>query len=144
MIPNTLLYYTCTTNVKNHPVKSKGDAGIDLALTEDVWIDGKCSSKLLGTGLSFQLPTNTVGLIWPRSSMAVKGIETGGGVIDESYRGEVKLILRNHSSYGIKLKAGDRVAQLIIQPCIHTIPVPVQYQLNNTIRGTNGFGSTGK
>ena len=71
---------------------------------------------LVDTGIRLALPDGHVGLIWPRSGMAVKhGIDCGAGVIDSQYRGEVKVLLFNHSDGEYFIQQGDRIAQLLIQ-----------------------------
>ena len=138
------LQYVRCNPLANKLVKiHQEDAGYDLQIMEDVFIEARCSTELLSTGLKVQLPDNTVGLIWPRSSLAMKGIETGGGVIDSGYTGEIKLILRNHSDELVWLHAGDRVAQLIIQPFVSCWECETT-ELNSNTRGGKGFGSTGK
>lgn len=139
MIPKSLLY-THEEGVKPL-VKSFQNAGIDLAINDFICVEPHSSTELISTGIKVQLPPNTVGLIWTRSSLAMKGIEIGGGVIDEGYRGEIKLILQNHSEDELCFQPGDRVAQLIIQSVVNVIPIPVQ-ELSCTTRGGLGFGST--
>jgi len=83
-------------------------------------------------------------LIWPRSGLAVKkGIDCGAGVIDSHYRGEVKVLLFNHSDSEFQIEPGDRIAQLLIQKVERVEFIPVD-QLNETARNEGGFGSTGK
>jgi dUTP pyrophosphatase len=118
-----------------------GAAGYDLRTLFDceLWPH---DSKLVSTGYGVVLPPWTVGLIRDRSGMAVKGITTRAGVIDADYRGELKIVLVNESDSRIELKAGDRIAQMIILPCdprtLGAIPLP-----DATERGAGGFGSTG-
>jgi len=85
-----------------------------------------------------------VGLIWPRSGLAIKhSLDCGAGVIDSEYRGEVKVLLFNHSDMDYAIQPGDRIAQLLVQKVERMDFVPVD-QLEDTDRGGNGFGSTGK
>src|SRR6185369_15805264 len=68
------------------------------------------------TGIHLALPEGHVGLVWPRSGLAIRhGIDTLAGVIDSDYRGEVKVVLVNHGREAFRIEAGDRVAQLLIQ-----------------------------
>lgn len=83
------------------------------------------------------------GRVAPRSGLAAKhSIDTGAGVIDGDYRGEVKVILFNFSDADFTIKEGDRIAQLIIER-IYTPEVVVVEKLEESTRGTRGFGSTG-
>jgi len=85
----------------------------------------------------------TDGRVAPRSGLAAKhSIDTGAGVIDADYRGEVKVILFNLSDNDFAIKEGDRIAQLIIER-IYTPDVVVVEKLEESVRGAGGFGSTG-
>ncbi len=98
---------------------------------------------LVSTGIRLALPDGYVGLIWPRSGMAVKhGIDSGAGVIDSQYRGEVKVLLFNHSDGEHFIKKGDRIAQLLVQK-IETVEFLPVDNLDSTERASSGFGSTG-
>jgi dUTP pyrophosphatase len=89
------------------------------------------------------VPKGFVGLIWPRSGHAVKkGLDTMAGVIDAPYRGEVKVLLVNHSSDYQYYSPGDKIAQILIQRIDDFTPV-VYNDLDETSRGENGFGSSG-
>jgi dUTP pyrophosphatase len=100
--------------------------------------------ELIGTGICIAIPEGHVGLIWPRSGLAVKhGIDVLAGVIDADYRGEIKVVLINHGYDDIKILPGMRIAQLLIQPVAMLTPVEVD-ELPSTERGAGGFGSTGK
>lgn len=99
---------------------------------------------MVETGIAIAVPEGTYGRVAPRSGLAAKhGIDTGAGVIDADYRGEVKVILFNHSSKDYQIQAGDRIAQLILEQIV-TPEVQVVEQLADTVRGAGGFGSTGK
>ena len=119
-----------------------GDAGADLKASKGCTVParGKC---LVSTGLSIALPDGHVGLIWPRSGLAVKhSIDCGAGVIDANYRGEVKILLFNHSDDDFTIESGDRIAQLLIQKVESVNFTPVD-SLEETARNQAGFGSTG-
>lgn len=123
----------------SHP----GDAGADLksAVAEVIPARGK---KLIATGIRLKLPQGYVGLVWPRSGLAMKhSLDCGAGVIDSQYRGEVKVLLFNHSDEDYQVKPGDRIAQLLVQKVESMNFVEVD-DLEETQRGGNGFGSTGK
>lgn len=122
-----------------------GSAGLDLYADEDCILDSVYDGvrKVISTGVSVEIDADKVGLIWPRSGIAVKnGIDTGAGVIDSDYRGEVKVLLFNHGEYAYKIKRGDRIAQLLIVPCYRP-KIEIVDSLDETERGAGGFGSTG-
>jgi dUTP pyrophosphatase len=137
-----------------------GDAGYDIYAAKDATIYVG-TSTWIPTGLYLQIPSSglypRVGLIRDRSSMAGKHVFTHAGVIDSSYRGEVKInmsyfpdpdkwIDRDDTSVlGFPIKAGDKIAQLIIVQHIawHTQRVLSVEDLSETERGEQGFGSTG-
>lgn len=118
-------------------------AGYDLCASADIVVC-KTSRNLVDTGLRLQIPVGCYGRIAPRSGMAWKhSIDVGAGVIDSDYRGEVKVLLVNHGEEDYQVKVGDRVAQLIIEQ-IRTPDIIVKHTLDDTSRGADGFGSTGK
>jgi dUTP pyrophosphatase len=94
--------------------------------------------------LAIELPLNTVGLIFPRSSIAKTDLVLSNsvGVIDQDYRGEILFKFKPVNSGRIVYKAGDRVGQLVIMP-LPQVEVVETEQLTMTDRGTGGFGSTG-
>ncbi len=118
-----------------------GDAGADLCAAAETVIPAR-GKMLVATSIRLALPDGHVGLIWPRSGMAVKhGIDCGAGVIDSQYRGEVKVLLFNHSDGKYLIKQGDRIAQLLVQKVETVEFLPVD-DLDATDRFGNGFGST--
>ena len=120
----------------------QGDAGADLKATENKVIAPR-GRELISTGVSLELPEGYAGLIWPRSGSAVKlGLDCGAGVIDSHYRGEIKVLLFNHSDDEIRIQSGDRIAQLVIQK-VETVKFIASKSLNETKRNSAGFGSTG-
>ena len=121
---------------------SEGAAAYDLHVIEttDVRRDGITQ---LHTGIAVEIPEGHVGLIRDRSSYAVKGLSVQAGVIDQDYRGEVIVVMRNHTGRTIEVLGGDRVAQLLVIPVIQT-DVEVVDELDDTERGDGGFGSTGE
>lgn len=97
----------------------------------------------MSTGLAFAIPVGNYGRIAPRSGLAAKhSIDVGAGVIDADYRGEVRVLLFNHSDIDFAINEGDRIAQMIIEKYTLTDLVEVQ-ELDDTVRGAGGFGSTG-
>jgi dUTP pyrophosphatase len=98
---------------------------------------------MVDTGIAIAVPEGTYGRVAPRSGLASKHfIDTGAGVIDADYRGEVKVLLFNHSEVDFPVKEGDRIAQLVLER-IYTPEVTVVEELEESVRGAGGFGSTG-
>lgn len=119
------------------------DAGHDIKSAEDVTISPN-ESYLISTQLKMKIPKNHVGLIWSRSGLAVKNnIECGAGCIDATYRGEIKVLLRNFGSEPFIINKGDRIAQMLILP-ISILKYQEVEEIDSTERGEDGFGSTGK
>jgi dUTP pyrophosphatase len=82
--------------------------------------------------------------VWPRSGLAVRhGIDTLAGVIDSDYRGEVRVVLVNHGGEAFRVAPGDRVAQLLVQRVERAVFTTAP-SIEDTDRGTGGFGSTGR
>lgn len=122
----------------------KGDAGFDLRAVSSLVIDVE-AQVLVPTGLYCAIPIGWVGLIKDRSSMAVKGIHTHAGVIDASYRGEIKVLIANRSGALFSVKEGDKVAQMVIVPHLGDAQeVSSLEELGSSERGQSGFGSTGR
>ena len=118
------------------------DAGWDLYASEDAIIDPS-KTELISTDISFAIPEGYVGLIWDRSGMAAKrGLHRFAGVIDSGYRGEVKVCLWNSSDKYCVINAGERIAQILFQEAPSFTMVEVN-SLEDTDRGTGGFGSSG-
>lgn len=122
-------------------------AGLDLfACCENDIVIKSGETVKVPTGIAIALPSDTVGLVYARSGLAVKnGIAPANcvGVIDEDYRGEVTVGLFNHSSEDFTISFGDRIAQLVVAPVIYEDVFEVD-ELSSTERGEGGFGSTGK
>lgn len=100
----------------------------------------------MGTGLAVAIPVGFGGLVVPRSGHAARhgvGVVNGPGLIDSGYRGEVRVLLINHGSEPVVFQAGDRIAQLVIVPVPEVEVIEVD-DLDDTSRGENGFGSTGR
>ena len=91
---------------------------------------------------AMELPSGCYGRIAPRSSLAVRGVDVAGGVIDPDFRGEIKIILVNNSSEVFTLRQGDRIGQLILERFSLACLEPTS-TLSTTARGVGGFGSTG-
>ena len=118
-----------------------GAAGADLRAAESVALPAG-GRAAVATGVSVEIPAGYVGLVWPRSGLAVRhGIDTLAGVIDSDYRGEVKVVLVNHGPEPWAIAAGDRIAQLLVQPVARARFT--RAALAPSGRGAGGFGSTG-
>ena len=121
---------------------SEEAAGYDIASAEDTVVPAK-GKTVVKTGISVAIPEGCYGRIAPRSGLAVKRfIDVGAGVIDADYRGEIGVVLFNHSDEDFVVKPGDRIAQLLLEK-IETPTVKEAEELPDTKRGTDGFGSTG-
>ena len=120
-------------------------AGADLYSCEEISIEPG-ETKMIPIGLAFEIPIGYGMFIYARSSLATKeGLAPANkvGVVDADYRGEVFVPLYNHSSLSRVVEKGERVAQMVIAPFIKADFV-VSDDLNETDRGSGGFGSTGK
>lgn len=121
---------------------SKLSAGYDLYSAYDYVIKAK-GKEMIKTDLQMALPAGCYGRVAPRSGLAWKNfIDVGAGVIDEDYRGPINVILFNFSDQDFEIKRGDRIAQLICEK-IEQTEVCETSDLDDTERGSNGFGSTG-
>lgn len=122
---------------------SEGAAGADLRASAALVIPPG-ERAAVPTALRLEIPRGHVGLVWPRSGLAVRhGIDTLAGVIDSDYRGEVKVVLVNHGGEPFAIAPGDRVAQLLIQPA-ERAEFRAADDVAETGRGSGGFGSTGR
>ncbi|EGO53765.1 hypothetical protein NEUTE1DRAFT_53084 [Neurospora tetrasperma FGSC 2508] len=117
-------------------------AGYDIYASKETTIPAR-GKGLVDTDISMAVPAGTYGRIAPRSGLAAKNfIDVGAGVIDADYRGQVKVLLFNHSDVDFAVNEGDRVAQLVLER-IYTPEVVEVEQLEESVRGAGGFGSTG-
>lgn len=131
---------------------SLGAAGYDVHSCEEKTVDIEPGSqKMIRTGVGVVIPRGYYGRLAPRSSLAaMHGIDVMAGVIDSDYRGELRVILRNHGEYHYNVNYGDRIAQLILEkitlPDIEVVRMtPEEFGKEySTERGAGGFGSTGK
>ena len=122
-------------------------AGADLyaCLDADVTI-APAETLLIHTGLAMQIPEGLVGLIYARSGLASKkGLAPANkvGVIDSDYRGEIMVALHNHGTIPQTISNGERIAQIVFAP-YYAAEFSVVDELDDTTRGSGGFGSTGK
>jgi dUTP pyrophosphatase len=122
-----------------------GDAGLDLRASEAVTLEPG-ERRLVPTGLAVAIPEGHAGFVLPRSGLAMhKGVTVlnAPGLIDSGYRGELKVLLINHSALAVGLERGERIAQLVVQPVARARLVEGQ-RLPDSARGDGGFGSTGR
>ena len=121
-------------------------AGADLYALTDAPVDiAPGGTAVIRTGLALAIPKGYVGLVYARSGLATKqGLAPANkvGVIDADYRGELMVSLYNHSGEVRTVQSGDRIAQLVIAPYL-TAEFQVADELDDTVRGNGGFGSTG-
>ena len=127
--------------------KTKGSSGMDLMafLKEPIRILPK-TSCLIPTGISIAIPEDVEIQIRPRSGLAAKSnisVLNTPGTIDSDYRGELKIILFNHGKKDFIVNNNDRVAQMVLMPVLK-IDFEEVNDLPDSIRGSGGFGSTGK
>ncbi len=122
-------------------------AGADLyALIDEPVEFAPAETKLIHTGIAMEIPEGYAGLIYARSGLASKkGLAPANkvGVVDADYRGEIMVALHNHSSVPVSIEPKERIAQLVITPFLKAVYNEVS-DLNETVRGEGGFGSTGK
>lgn len=122
-----------------------GDAGYDLYSIGE-YVVASQQRILVETGLHVEIPSDYVGLVKDRSSVASAGLHTMAGVIDSSYRGEVKILLLNVGHEDYTITVGQKIAQLVIVPVyVDAVEVLDSLEaLSDTERGVGGFGSTGE
>lgn len=122
----------------------KTDAGLDLYSRDEerrTILPG--GSATFDTGVHVQLPKGTMGLIASKSGLNIKWGLISDGIIDEGYTGSIKVKLYNHSRNRYEVKCGDKISQLIVVPII--VPeLEFVDSLEETERGNNGFGSSGR
>jgi dUTP pyrophosphatase len=125
--------------------QSQGSSGFDIFAVQDIRL-GPGRYGMVPTGIGLEIPKGFEAQIRPRSGLAAKqGITVlnSPGTIDSDYRGEINVILINHSEYPFMLRAGDRVAQLVFQKVVSDVCFDKVEALSDTDRGSGGFGSTG-
>lgn len=126
------------------PTRSNpGDAGYDLYADTQVDIHPH-ELAMIPTGIAISIPPDCYGRVAPRSGLAWKHqLDVFAGVVDSSYRGEIKVLLKNYSAHTVTLNKGDRVAQLIFER-IYTPVLVESASLDESDRGAGGFGSSGQ
>ena len=125
--------------------QNRGDAGYDLRSAADLSL-APGERALIPTGIAIAIPIGYAGFVQPRSGLAIKngiGVLNSPGLIDSGYRDELKVILINtDKTETFEIKKGDRIAQLVIQK-YETVNWNIVDDLEDSDRGTGGFGSTG-
>jgi len=124
---------------------SDNSAGWDLYAAEECIIPAQ-GKAIIKTDIAISIPKGYYGRVAPRSGMAWKNhTDIGAGVIDSDYRGAIGVVMFNHSTKDIKVERDNRVAQLIVEKINTDMLVEVPFEeLDQTARGTNGYGSTGQ
>ncbi|AOP31517.1 dUTPase [Skunkpox virus] len=138
---NLVKFVKETSRAKTPTRQSQHAAGYDLYSAYDYTIPPG-ERRLIKTDIRMSMPKFCYGRIAPRSGLSLKGIDVGGGVIDEDYRGNIGVILINNGKDTFKINTGDRIAQLIYQRIYYPDLEEVQ-SLDSTNRDAQGFGSTG-
>ena len=135
-------------NLSDNPMpcyKNPGDSGMDICSNEDVRILA-FNWKLISTGIYLEIPEGYEVLVRSRSGLAFKFgllVLNSPGTIDSGYRGEIKVILKNHDHHSYDVKKGDRIAQLVMASVVRA-EIEEVIELSETERNEGGFGSTGK
>lgn len=125
--------------------QTEHSAGMDLRSTVDVTLTPG-ERRLVPTGLRMSIPEGYEGQVRPRSGLALKhgiGMVNAPGTIDSDYRGEIGVLLINLGQETVTFQKGERIAQLVICPIARARLLPMD-ELEQTVRGAGGFGSTGK
>lgn len=122
--------------------ENPADAGIDVYTNESYTLKPS-EVHAFSTGISASFPEGYVALLWDRSGLGSKGIHRLAGVIDSEYRGEWKVVLANLSDEPYQIKAGDKIAQCVLQK-FEPVEIKEVKKLTVTARGAGGFGSSGR
>ena len=117
------------------------DAGLDIYSPIDIWVYAN-SRVIIDTGVHVQIPEGHFGLITSKSGLMAKGI-TCRGTIDCGYTGTIKAVIYNDGKEGYEIRKGQKCTQLVIVPCL-TPEIEIVEELEDTERGENGFGSSGR
>jgi dUTP pyrophosphatase len=124
-----------------------GDAGLDLSARADVTLNAADGPLAVPTGVAVAIPAGYVGLVCPRSGLALREsitVVNAPGVIDSGYRGEIMVILHRALPGSYEIKRGDRIAQLLVVPVAHDLEIVAAATLPETARQRDGFGSSGR
>lgn len=126
-------------------IPTRGDefaAGYDLYCSQKVTVPA-WSRSLVKTDIALEIPTGFYGRIASRSGLGVKGFDIGAGVIDSSYRGEIKVVFINSTCEDFVIEQGSRCAQIVFEKHYNFEFVKSE-ELSKSVRGESGFASTGK
>ena len=124
-----------------------GDAGLDLAARAGVTLNAADEAVAVATGLAIAIPIGYVGLVCPRSGLALREgvtVLNAPGVIDSGYRGEIMVILHRVIPGTYTVERGDRIAQLLVVPVAHDLEIVASETLPEAARHLDGFGSSGR
>ncbi len=124
--------------LRAHPT----DSGADLFALEHTVLAPRAITKVR-TGIAVELPENTSGIIWGKSSVESKAVKAMAGLVDAPYRGELIVCMYNLNDTEFVFEAGQKIAQLVVLPTLYPSFEEVT-ELSDTTRGEGGFGSTGK
>ena len=142
-----VLFKRLNQKAKLPSYKTSGSSGMDLMACIDEPITIKPNeSMLIPTGIAIAIPEDAEVQIRPRSGLAAKSsisVLNTPGTIDSDYRGELKIILFNHGKDEFTINDEDRVAQMVLMPILK-VEIEETNELPETVRGSGGFGSTGK
>lgn len=118
------------------------DSGLDCFMPESFELK-PLETKTIGLGIGIQVPEGFAGMLVPRSSIAEKGLLVQTSIIDPDYTGEIHLIITNCSNNNVVIEKNQRVCSLVVYSVLNA-RLDVVYDFENTDRGSNGLGSTGK
>lgn len=118
------------------------DAGWDVFSNEFVDLRPMQQASI-PTGIAVQLPSGTYGRIADKSGRSLQGLDVGAGVIDQSFSGEILVVIRNLSDKDVSILRGDKIAQLIITKIDDSTDIEIVDELDSSDRGSSGFGSSG-
>lgn len=124
--------------------KHNTDAGFDIYSPISFSVEGHSCSMRIDLGVGFEIPYGYVGRIEERSSQGAKGISTKGNIIDCGYTGNAHVTLSNNSDETYYVDAGDRICQLVIYQILPDTDLEIVEEFEQTDRGSNAHGSTGK
>lgn len=119
------------------------DAGLDLRAVRSIRVPAH-GSALIGTGVHVQLPDGCCGILISKSGLNTKHDLTSTGLIDQGYTGEIMVKLYNHGHDSYQVNAGDKISQLVVVPVRYETVELVEELSQDTDRGADGFGSTGR
>jgi dUTP pyrophosphatase len=141
-----IINYKHLTKYAHSPIKThKADACFDLRASEAVTVSGH-GYATARTELAIRIPAGHVGFIMSRSGLASKHgvfVLNAPGIIDAEYSGEIKVVLGNMSDFNYLIERGDKIAQFMVQPLMHTSLLRGDNMVWSGMRGDRGFGSTG-